>query len=284
MAKVNIADLISGIFTAVRERFLAMLGILLTFFVAQLALMAVFFGMFGLSALTQVGMAEAAPPSFGAAFLIGIFLMYFLFIALAACRAAAMNYAASPLVQASFSDALAAGIRSIPTLLGVMVIFFLAYLGGVIALVIVGAITAMLGKGAVVLLGIAIFCGAIYLASRLCVIAPVVAIDRVSNPIRAIERAWSLTQGNVGTILVTIVVLAIGSAVLLGLAFAPMLGQLMAMGPNAVPSAMAGMFGASMIGIFLVGLVLSLVWEALFAVLHAQLSDRGAEVSSDVFD
>lgn len=284
MSKVNISDLIGGIFTALRERFLVMLGVVVTFFVAQIALMGVFFGMFGVAALSRVGMTEAAPPSFGATFIIGIILMYFLFIALAACRAAAMNYAASPLVRPGFSDALTAGLRSTPTLLGVMVIFFLAYLGGAIALVVVGAISAMLGKGALVLLGIAIFCAVIYLAARLCVIAPVVAIDQVSNPIRAIERAWSLTRGNVATIVITLVVLAIGSAVLLGLAFAPMLGQLMSMGPDAMPSAISGMFSASMIGVFLVGLVLSLAWEAFFAVLHAQLSDRGAEVSSEVFD
>lgn len=82
--------------------------------------------------------------------------------------------------------------------------FFLPYLGtqilmGIVAVLIVMvpiAVGATAGAAAGLLVGVLAVVAVIYLWTKFSLTIPVIAIERVMNPIAALGRSWSLTKGN----------------------------------------------------------------------------------------
>jgi hypothetical protein len=92
------------------------------------------------------------------------------------------------------------------------------YLGTQLILTLGFALIAAVGAGIaaaigsiplMVLLGLVGFVAAIYVSLRLTMVLPVIAVDRVRNPVSALQRSWNLTRGNVGPILLYMVLLVV---------------------------------------------------------------------------
>ncbi|TXI12343.1 MAG: hypothetical protein E6Q63_00900 [Novosphingobium sp.] len=85
-----------------------------------------------------------------------------------------------------------------------------------LVLVSAAALTGVQAIGAVVIL--AAFVAMVWCSLRMALVAPVLAIEGERNPIQALRRSWTLTQGNSGRLLAFLVLLDLLFAVVYGLA------------------------------------------------------------------
>ncbi len=95
-------------------------------------------------------------------------------------------------------EALRLAIRALPTVLGATLVFFGGYMAAVLVLAVLGAGLAKIsGLDAIVVLTVfALIAGVVYASIRFSLILPVVMIEQVRGPVRALARSWRLTQGN----------------------------------------------------------------------------------------
>lgn len=91
-------------------------------------------------------------------------------------------------------EALRTGIQSILTYLAAQVMSALAV--GLAVGIPLGIVAAAGSPIAVVLVGLVLVLVAVYLFVKFSLIAPVIAIDGVRNPITALSQSWRLTKGN----------------------------------------------------------------------------------------
>src|SRR5690606_3205674 len=128
-----------------------------------------------------------------------------------------------------------------------------------------------------VLLGIVAFVAILYLMTKFSLVSPVIAIDRMLNPVAVLQRSWQLTKGNSVRLFlfyVLLVIVAIVISIVIGLV-AALLG------------ALAGASGALIVsGVFnaLVNMAFVIVFLAILAAVHRQLSGPSAESVSETFE
>lgn len=135
------------------------------------------------------------------------------------------------------------------------------------AIMLPSALLGIAGSPGLAALGIVIGVGfAIYLAVRLCLANAVIAIDGLRNPIAALQRSFTLTQGNVGRLLVFFLLLVLAFLISI---------QLIQLVIGLLAELLVGGEGAMMIAA-LTGSVLSAAMTvyllAATAVSHRQLS------------
>jgi len=149
-------------------------------------------------------------------------------------------------------------------------------------MMLVGLILSFLGELGGIILVVLLIPAMIYLACRFSMIIPVVVVEKVFNPITAINRSWQITAGKVLGILVVLIVFAVIAAIGFFL-FAMLFGGILDGG------AMGGQPGvASLIVFFVATLVLSfaflVTYSALIASLHAEVSDTQAVEFGKTFE
>lgn len=91
-------------------------------------------------------------------------------------------------------EALMVGLTSLPSYLAAQILSALA-----VALLIaipLGLISAAGSQVAVVVAGIVLVLIGLYMFIKFTLIAPIIAIDGMRNPIKALRRSWQLTKGN----------------------------------------------------------------------------------------
>ncbi len=272
----------SETFRIVKERFGALLGIWGVYFGMQLALFAVFGLMIGSAVLS--GFAGADPQQspgagLGAGMIIGVILFYLAYLLVIMAQYGAMTSAASPLQQPTFGDALKDGLRSAPTMLGVIVLLGIGYvIGAMVIGLISAALVAALGSAGGLVVGLAMLAAAIYMFSRLVVLLPVAAVERIGNPITVISRTWSLTAGNVFKIILINIVMIVMVVIVAGLAIAPAMGSFAELNQTiqsgGAPS-FAGM-GLTFLLMLVAGIIFAIFGAALQAAIHAELAGDSA--------
>jgi len=91
------------------------------------------------------------------------------------------------------AEAIRAGAAGAPSYFASQALFGvgLGLVGAV--LIAVGALISPVLGGVMVLF---VFCGAVYFAFRLILVAPIVAVEGARNPVAAMRRSWQLTKGN----------------------------------------------------------------------------------------
>ncbi len=116
------------------------------------------------------------------------------------------------------------------------------------------------------------FIALLYAIVKISLVAQVVAIDRILNPIAVLKRSWSLTKGNSGRLLLFYMLLAIALGIVLlvitmvmGLLFAAFGGQIELIGNGIVTSATNAVFA-------IIGL-------SVLAAVHRQLAGPGADLA-----
>ncbi|MEZ5680423.1 MAG: glycerophosphoryl diester phosphodiesterase membrane domain-containing protein [Erythrobacter sp.] len=183
---------------------------------------------------------------------------------------ALMRQRAKPTV----GQALATGLRSIPSYLGAQLLQGLLIVSAATLLITLPAAT---GSTALRALGVlAAFVVIPYLLIKLIMIAPAIAIEGELNPVTAIKRSWTLTKGNSWRLFLFFVLLVLAFFVISSVV--SMFGTL----ALAFASAKTAQFGMAVIeaGTSAVGVVIG---ACILAAIHTQLSRlRGSpEVASE---
>lgn len=140
-----------------------------------------------------------------------------------------------------------------------------------------GVLIAVAPGPAVAIGGIAAAVGAVYLFVKFSLLAPVVAIEGVRNPITALRRSWQLTKGNSFRIFIFVLLLVIAIGIVsvlvtlvLGLVFA-LFDQGIADIGNAVVAA-------------IVNTVLGVVFVLVLAAVHQQLAGPSGDQLAATFE
>jgi len=165
-------------------------------------------------------------------------------------------------------EAMAIGVRSLPALIGAILIFFLGYVlaslpMGLVLMACVIALGPQLGGAIGFTIDMVVM---IVIVIRLALTLPVIVIDRLHRPFAALQRSWQITRGHALRLIAFFVMLGI-AYIVLSIALSAMLNLLLAVigtGPGFVliSGAISGVIGAAT----------SIVLTAILAAIHRQLS------------
>lgn len=289
---VNIGQIISNTAEMIKERFWLLLGVWAIFVGLSMALfvgLGVMLGgsMVGLAALGSDNLDNpAALGGLGAGFILSIIVFYVSFILVSIAQQAAMTAMASPIDRPAFSDAIGRGFKAGLTFLGILVLFVIAYLIVSLLAALLIAALSLLGDVGPLIAAILLIPVMVYVFCRFATIMAVVAVEKVFNPITAINVAWSQTRGRVLGILVILVIASLAAVVAVGIPFLILgaSGGALASGdPAALEGAGAGV-GIAFLLLFLLFVAYQIFSVTLSACLHADISQHHAEAMSDVFE
>lgn len=289
---MNVSDVLATTMASLRGRGLGLVGIWLGFVVLGIV--------FVIAAMATVGGSMIAAMGAGAAMvgnvdqiagglglgMIGmVAVFYLLYLMIYMAQGLAMAHYASPLVDGDLGASFGTGFRGAPTMLGVMILFLIAYFIAAMILAVLGALFAMVGKAAVILYALIVAPAAIYLMCRLCIIMPVVAVDGIRNPVTAIARTWKLTNGNALAIFLSLLAYIVAAIVIFGGMVAAFATTIEGYQESMMMGAAEGL--GSLIGFFIAlavaGLVFAAAGAALISAIHSKLSDMGATKLSETF-
>ncbi|MGD9664291.1 MAG: hypothetical protein AB7U34_03665, partial [Novosphingobium sp.] len=174
-------------------------------------------------------------------------------------------------------EALKAGVQ---TVLPYVAALLLVGLGVGLALVALAGIVAATGVIALALILAPLGMAALfYVFTKTSLVAPVLVIEGVRNPVTAISRSWTLTKGNslrlfwfYALVFIVFLVLLLAVSLVIGLLVSVILGE----GPVGIviEGAASGALGALMVVFF----------ASILAAVHRQLAGPSAETISATFD
>ncbi len=177
-------------------------------------------------------------------------------------------------------EAMAIGLRSLPALIGTILIFFLGYVLASLPMgVILMACIAGLGPRLGAPIGITIdMVAMLLLIIRLSLTLPVIVIEGLHRPFAALQRSWRITSGSTLRLLAFFLMLGI-AYIVISIALSALLNLLVMItgtGPGfvLVSGGIAGMISA----------VTSIVLTAILAAVHHQLSGPGRGAISETFN
>ena len=227
---------------------------------------------------------DFASLGFGLGIVLAVIVIYIVFLLIAFAQQGSMIAKASPLLNLEFGEAINRGFRGSLTYLGIVVLYLIASLLFGLVLTLVALIMSFLGSVGEFIVNAAVFVAYVYLACRFCVIIPVITVDKVYNPITAINESWRMTSGHVLRILVVILVAAVLAFLLF---LVPSAVVMAAFGASLGDVGLGGAISAIFTMFFVFGLlylVFSIFSSALFASLHAEVSDNQAAALGETFE
>ena len=275
-----------------KQRFWLMVGMGLLYFAIYMLFGVVAGSLLGGSMMAMTGAASgfdspgAGLAGLGIGMILLMIVMYLGYFVILFAQQCAMTELATPLRRVRFGDALTGGLKGGLTFLGIVVLGILAYiLFAIVSALLVGMMSLLGDVGAVlsVLLFLVILPLAIYVGLRLMVIVPVVAVDRVFNPITAITRSWEITRGHVLSAFVVYLVIIGVALALLVIPIVMIFGAIAGAASTGDPSAaIASAIGALLLSIplFLLYTIASIVIVASF---HAELVGPATDELEDAF-
>lgn len=284
--QTSVGAIFSDTIAMVKARIGGLTGLWFTFFAFQIFLYIVFFGIMG-TTFAAAGMA--GDPNFAASMGAGAILLMFLFYAaylyIYSAQSVSMGIMASRLEQPAFGDALARGFRGGLSMLAAYVLLFIAFFVGALVFGLLSAVLSALGDVGGLIAIVAMIGILVYLACRLLIIAVVVGVDRVRNPITAIARSWKMTGGNVLPILLSIIALAVFAVIVFLLPVVLFFGTIQGL-EGASPDQIADAFGSlAIMGIvfLIISVVFAIVSSALISAVHANVSDTQSAALEETF-
>lgn len=276
--QLSTGRILSDTFAMAKSRFWSLVGMYLAWFAISMALLILSMVAFGgtmaaASAADPEGLAAGA----GIAAVVGMIVFYLGYLALACAQYGAMCTLASPMRSGDFGAAFGAGLKAALPLLGTMVVLLVGYF---VAAIVIGVVAGVAGQaGTVVLVAVLalVAVGVLWLGARIGIVFPLVPVEGIYNPFRAIGRAWALTRGNAWPIFLSFVAFMLIAAVLLGLVLLPFAGTVMAIGSSdgGDPAALAGAMGSMafmFVGLVVVGIVVAIAYAALLSAIHGALA------------
>ena len=118
----------------------------------------------------------------------------------------------------------------------------------------------------------------LYVLIRLILVAPVVVVDRVRNPVAALRRAWALSRGNTGRIALFLFLVLVVFFIVMAIIMA-IIGTVLAVtvGANGA-RIVAALFSATL------GAILTLYLMAILAAIHRQLAGPSPQAMTQTFE
>lgn len=172
-------------------------------------------------------------------------------------------------------EAMRIGLTGLLPAIGTYLVLTLG-LGLVIGILL--AIAAASGSvGVAVLIGTLAGILAIYVSVKVSLSGPIIAIDKVHNPIKVLARSWRLTKGNsvrLALFYVLLLIVYIVVATVLGMIVSALGLVIGASGGLIVNTVVSGLISA----------VISVVFVAVIAAAHRQLAGPSAEAVSETFE
>lgn len=173
-------------------------------------------------------------------------------------------------------DAIRLGVTGLLSYLGAQLLLGLG-LGVIAALVL--ALASVIGFAPLAaVLWIAIIVGAVYVAVKTSLTAPVIMVEGVRNPVAALRRSWMLTKGNSVRIAVFYA--------LLGLVFLVAISIISAL-IGIVAGLIAGPEGARVVNVIVssaMGATMTLYFVSVVAAIHRQLAGPSPEAVGATFE
>ncbi|MBO9519583.1 MAG: hypothetical protein J7493_16090 [Porphyrobacter sp.] len=172
-------------------------------------------------------------------------------------------------------EAIKIGLRGLLTAFAVAILVWLG-LGILLGLLI--SISAVAGNSAIaVLVGAAALVLTVYVAVKVSLTGPVIAIEKIYNPIAVLSRGWQLTKGNSLRLFMFYLLLFV-AYIVIATVLSVISGVLtIALGPDlgsAVNAVVSGAFSA----------VVSVVFVAVIAAAHRQLSGPSVASVGETFE
>lgn len=283
--KLDISRVFSDTMRSISERFGSLLGIWAVFFgiliatgiVFSIAMAGAFAGLAAMAGGMQPGAGALAGLGGGA--ILGILAFYLVLFYINSSSNSALTSMASLLHRPDMGKAIGDGFRSGLSVLGAMLLVAVPL---IIVFFVVSMIGAALGEGAGVLVMLLLAIAIVYVSIRFAVVVPVIAVEGERNPITALTRTWSLTNGNALQIFLVYLVVGVAMIVLfliLGIALGGMFTGMMA---GATPPG-----AGTLVFVFLLYIVLiaglTIFSTSLSAALHGQLAGASGTGLEDTF-
>ena len=176
-------------------------------------------------------------------------------------------------------EAMAIGVRCLPALIGAMLLFFLGYVLASLplGLIVVGSMLVLGTQLGPAVGGTVDILVLIWAVTRLSLTLPVIVIEGLHNPVRALVRSWQITSGTTLRLISFYVLLAVAYLVI-GFALWALVNLLSAAtgtgeAVKVISGAVSGVIGA----------VTSIVLTAILAAVHRQLAGPSHEAISETF-
>lgn len=176
-------------------------------------------------------------------------------------------------------EALAQGAKSLPTMIGTLILFMIAY--AILALVIavpLALLGTLIGPLGAVLTMIGVLFVALFLMTRFCVVMPVVMLEDTLNPITAMKRSWQITRPSQWSILGFWALLIVAYFVIAMLVF----GVMSLMGAMAATSTGSLLVMGIVNGI--VGGLVAMLVSGIVVAMHQQLAGDNPANLSETFE
>lgn len=178
-------------------------------------------------------------------------------------------------------EALMIALKALPTLIGTVLLFFVAYLLSIVVFgMFAAALGAVSGLGAIVVaLFLLFFAAIVYSMVKLSLTLPVIVIDKELNPVAALLRSWRLTKGNslrlfgfylLLFVIYFVIILLVGELV--------MTVATLAAGKGVISLLIGGLVSGA------IGAVASVLLTAILASVHRQLAGPSAEALGATFE
>lgn len=160
-------------------------------------------------------------------------------------------------------EAIRRGAWGVPAYFAAVLLFALAFSFGA---AILSTLARVGGSTLASLMAVAVNLALVYATVRLTMVAPVIALEGGLRPWRVLVRSWRLTRGNFGRLFLFLLLLAIASQVVIGVA-GIVIGSIVTLvgGPSAGHIAEAIVSAACLAGFLL-------VMTSVLAAIHAQLA------------
>ena len=167
-------------------------------------------------------------------------------------------------------EAIAAGLGGTLSYLGAQLLFVIGF--AVVGGLIVGVLSVVSPVLAVVA-ALVVFVAAVFIAFRLILVAPVVAVEGERNPIAALRRSWTMTRGNFWRIFAFLVLLVILFAVVLAIVML-VVGLILAVATSGdVQTIIAAAISSALTAVAIV------YFAGIVAAIHRQLAGSGTRES-----
>lgn len=184
-------------------------------------------------------------------------------------------------------EAIGTGLRALPTLIGALLLcvvgyFLVGMIFAIVAAVLGGAMAMTAGAAGAAGVGflaiLMAFPMVIYVTVKLSLLPPVVAIEREMNPVAAIKRSWKLTRRNSLRLFFFYLLLFIAYLVV-ALIVGGVIGAIVRLTTEGAAEKLAmGVLSG------LLGAAATLVFIAILAAVHGQLTGTSADRISETFE
>lgn len=210
------------------------------------------------------------------------FALYLLVMLASLAGYAAMIALVGDKGRLSMGESILVGFKALLPLLGVLLVVLIVYMAaallfGAVLGLIVGAlsqVSAGLSAAVAIIVVLGLIVVALWLMTRLSLVIPVIVLEGIANPLKALGRSWRLTRPQQGRLLAFYALLFVAYLVVALVLFMIMGLVVAALG---APTAVGFLNGV-------VGALFAMLFSAILVAVYFQLAGTGGESLEQTFE